>query len=331
VKTNWIYKTVKYIKKVYFKNDKRVVAYLICVGIATGFWFLNALNKTYTVKLIVPVSYINLPNNKTLENHLPDKFELTIKAHGFNILRHEVSFLFMPFEFNVKEMTNDRMTDSKMSSFAFPSRQFLSELSNQLSNEMDIISMSPDTLFFKFGHLSQKWVKVKPIVNMHLKKQYQISGAIKTTPDSVLVNGTQSVLDTMRFVMTNLQSFNFVDKEIRTKASLSKINEVYFNIQEVELTIPVEEYTETQLLVPIEVKDHLPDVNIKLFPEKVKVTFQVGLSRYQLIRPEDFKLSVAFSDIRENRQRLKITTESIPDYLYDIKITPDEIEYLIQN
>jgi YbbR domain-containing protein len=72
-------------------------------------------------------------------------------------------------------------------------------------------------------------------------------------------------------------------------------------------------------------------LNIKLFPEKVKVTFKVGLSRFQEIRPEDFKLSVAFSDIRENKQLLKITTESIPDYLYDLKITPDEIEYLIQN
>jgi len=308
-----------------------VVAYLICVGIATGFWFLNALNKTYTVKMVVPVSYINLPNNKTLENQLPEKFELTIKAHGFTILRHQVSFLFMPFEFNVKEMTNDRMMDSKKSSFAFPARQFLTELSNQLSNEMDILSMNPDTLYFKYGQMGQKWVKVKPMVNVNLKKQYQISGDIKTSPDSVLVNGTQSVLDTLKFVMTNLQNFNSVDRHIKTEASLSKINEVYFNIQKVELNIPVEEYTEAQLSVPVMVKDHSPDVNIKLFPDKVKVTFQVGLSRFQEIRPEDFKLSVAFSDIRDNKQSLKVTTESIPEYLYDLKIMPEEIEYLIQN
>jgi len=281
--------------------------------------------------MVVPVSYINLPNNKTLENQLPEKFELTIKAHGFTILRHQVSFLFMPFEFNVKEMTNDRMMDSKKSSFAFPARQFLTELSNQLSNEMDILSMNPDTLYFKYGQMGQKWVKVKPMVNVNLKKQYQISGDIKTSPDSVLVNGTQSVLDTLKFVMTNLQNFNSVDRHIKTEASLSKINEVYFNIQKVELNIPVEEYTEAQLSVPVMVKDHSPDVNIKLFPDKVKVTFQVGLSRFQEIRPEDFKLSVAFSDIRDNKQSLKVTTESIPEYLYDLKIMPEEIEYLIQN
>ena len=331
VKTNWVYKTVKYLKKIYFKNDRRVVAYLICVGIATGFWFLNALNKTYTVKMIVPVSYINLPDNKTLENQLPEKFDLRIRSHGFNILRHQVIFIFMPFEFNVNDMTGNRMMERRKNSFAFPSRQFLTELSNQFSSEMDILSMSPDTLFFKFGKMGSKLVKVKPMVQVNLKKQYQISGDIKTIPDSVVVSGPQSVLDTLYFVMTDSQKFNSVDQPVIAEVSLPKIKEVYFNIHTVEVNIPVEEYTEAQISVPVVVKNPSPAVNIKLFPEKVKVTFQVGLSRFQQIHPEDVKLTVAFSDISEGKQRLKVMTESIPPYLYDLKIMPEEIEYLIQN
>ena len=281
--------------------------------------------------MTIPVSYTNLPNNKTLENQLPDKFDLTIKSHGFNILREEVGSLFSPFEFNVKEMTGNRMMDSKKSSFAFPSTQFLTELSNQLSSEMDILSMSPDTLFFKFGNMAHKLVKVKPMLKVIPKKQYEISGDIKTIPDSVLVNGPQYIIDTLRFVMTELQKFNSVDEQIKTEAPLSKINEVYFNTQQVEINIPVEEYTEAQLSVPVFMKDKSSGVNVKLFPEKVKVTFQVGLSRFTEIRPEDFKLSVTYFDISEGKQRLKVNIESIPAYLYDLKITPEEIEYLIQN
>ena len=331
MKTSWIYKTVRYLKKVYFKHDKRVAAYLICVGIATCFWFLNALNKTYTVNMAVPVTYINLPDNKTLDNHLPEKFDLTIRSHGFNILRHQVSFIFMPFEFNVNEMTNNRMMERRNNNFAFPSRQFLTELSNQFSNEMDILSMSPDTLYFKFGKMGQKLVQVKSMVQVNLKKQHQISGAIKTIPDSVEVRGPQSILDTLQIVMTNSQKFNAVDQPIIAEVSLSKMKEVFLNPQTVEINIPVEEYTEAQLLVPVVVKDQPSDVNIKLFPAKVKITFQVGLSRFQEMHPEDFKLSVAFPDISKGKQRLKVTTESTPGYLYDMKISPEEIEYLIQN
>ena len=78
-------------------------------------------------------------------------------------------------------------------------------------------------------------------------------------------------------------------------------------------------------------KNQPSELNVKLFPAKVKVTFLVGLSRFQEMHSEDFKFSVSYSEIKDGKQRLKINTESIPAYLYDLKISPEEIEYLIQN
>lgn len=330
VKTNWVYKLVKFLKKVYFRNDKRVAAYLICVAIATGFWFLNALSKTYTVTLTAPVTYVNFPDNKTLANTPPDKFDLKIKAHGFTILRHRLSFLFMPLEFNVNDMTNNRMKESRRNSYAFPSRQFLSELSYMMSNEMEILSMSPDTLFFKYDQMGQKKVKVKPRLRINMKKQYQISGETKSIPDSVNVNGAQSVIDTIHFAFTDPIRVNEAAQTIQAEAKISQIKEIYFDPKVVEVTIPVEEYTESQQVVPVEMKDQPNDMTIKLFPPKVKISFQVGLSRFSEIKPEDFKLSVSYNDIKEGKQRLKITAEDVPSYLYSIKISPEELEYLIE-
>ncbi|MDP2334955.1 MAG: hypothetical protein Q8N05_00605 [Bacteroidota bacterium] len=331
MKTSWIYKFFKYLKKVYFKNDKRVAAYLVCIAIATGFWFLNALSKTYTVDIIAPVSYVNFPNNKTLANNLPEKFELTIKSYGFTILRRKLSFLFVPLEFNVNDLTSNRMVDSHRSSYTFPSRQFLSKLSYQLSNDLEILNMSPDTLVFKFDKLGQKHIKVKPVVQVNLKKQYQISGEIKTVPDSVLVNGPQSVLDNLHFVLTEKKQFHQVDRSILEEIKIKPVKELYFEPQSVKMNIPVEEYTEAQQSVPVVLVRKPADVNVKLFPAKVKITFQVGLNRFSEIHPEDFKLTVSYTDIQKGKQRLKITAESSPDYLYDLKITPEELEYLIEN
>lgn len=283
--------------------------------------------------MIVPVTYINLPDNKILANQLPAKFELTIRAHGFNILKHKITFLFSPLEFNVREMTSNRMTISKRSNFSYPSRQFLSELSNQLSNEneMEILNMNPDTLNFKYDKMGQKWVKVKPMVTVDLEKQYQISGEITTSPDSILANGPQSVLDTLELITTNLERFSSVAKPVKAEVTLPKINEVFLDTTKVIVNIPVEEYTEAQLSVPVILKDQSEDVTVKLFPERVKVTFLVGLSRFPDLNPEDFKLSVSYTDISAGKQKLKVTAESTPAYLYDLEIMPEEIEYLIQN
>ena len=330
VKTNREYTFVKYLKKVYFKNDKRVAAYLVCVAIATGFWFLNALSKVYTVEIIAPVEYVNLPNNKTLANHLPEKFEMTVKAHGFTILRRKLIFLFGPLSFNVNEMTNNRMMESKKTSYAFPSRQFLTEMSYQLSNDIEIVSMTPDTLFFRFDQMGQKRVKVKPVVKVDLKKQFQISGEISTEPNSIVVNGPQSTLDTLQFAYTKEQKFNAVHESIRGKAEIRPIKELFFDPQSVTLTIPIEEYTEAQQSVPVMLTDVPDNIKIKLFPARVKVSFLVGLSRFSEIHPEDFKLAVSYSDIEEGEQRLRIKTLSIPAFLYDVKIVPEDIEYLIE-
>jgi len=331
VKTNWVYKTVKYLKKVYFRNDKRVAAYFICVVIATFFWFLNALSKTYTVDLATPVHYVNFPDNKTLASTPPEQFDMKIKAHGFTILRHRLSFFFMPLEFNVNDMTGNRMKETRRSSFAFPSRQFLIELSYMMSNDMEILSMSPDTLFFRFDQMGQKRVKVKPVLNINLKKQYQISGGIKSTPDSVTVSGPQSVIDTLQFAYTETMLFKNADQPVLTKAKISPLKELFFEPQTVELSFPVEEYTEAQQLVPVTLNGQPDNVTIKLFPAKVKVTFQIGLSRFSEINPEDFKLTVSYSDIQEGKQRLKITIESAPAYIYSLKISPEKLEYLIEN
>lgn len=331
VKTNWVYKAVKFLKKVYFRNDRRVVAYLVCVVIATGFWFLNALSKTYTVDLVVPVSFVNFPDNKTLSSKPPDQFDLKVKAHGFTILRHRFSLWFMPFEFNVNDMTGNRMKESKKNNFAFPTRQLLTELSYQLSNDMEILSMNPDTLFFSFDRMGQKRVKVKPVVKPDLKKQYQISGDIVTIPDSVVVTGPQALLDTLKYIYTESPRLSAVDQSVQTEIPLQKIKEVFYDPGKVKLKIPVEEYTEAQLSVPVTAIGLPSGVNIKLFPAKVNVSFQVSLSRFSETQAEDFKLTVSYSDIRAGKQRLTINCESSPVYLYALKIRPEELEYLIES
>lgn len=331
MKTTWVYKVAKYLKKVYFRNDKRVVAYLICVVIATFFWFLNALSKNYTVDMVVPVSYHNLPDNKTLSNKLPDQFYLKVKAHGFTILRHRLSLFAMPMEFNVNDLTNNQMTDSPKSNYAFPARQFLTEITYLLSNDMEILSMSPDTLTFKFDQMGQKRIKVKPLLIVNLKKQYQISGNVQSTPDSVTVYGPQQAIDTLQYARTEVLQFNNTDEPIKTKAHINKIKDIFFEPKQIELSFPVEEYTEAQQSVQVQVNNRPANLNVKLFPPKVKVSFQVGLSHFSEIKPEDFILSVSYNDIIEGKLRLKITVESMPSYIYDLKITPEELEYLIEN
>lgn len=328
---SWLYNLGQRLKKVLLLNDKQLFVIIICLAISTGFWFLNALGKYYTVEVKVPVKYVNLPNNKTLANVLPNEFSLKIRAHGFTILRKKASYFFSPFEFNVNEITKNRMTESKRSNFEFPTRNFYNEISNQMSYDFEILGMTPDTLFFSYGEMGSKKVKVIPNVKIDLKKQYEISGEIKSTPDSVIISGPQTMLDTIEQIGTEIKKFNITDKSIQEEFTVKKIQNLFFDPPTIQVNIPVEEFTEANLSVPITINNIPENLNIKLFPAKVKVTFLVSLSRFSVIKPEDFKLSVNYTDITSGIQRLKINIESKPAFIYALKISPEELEYLIEN
>ena len=50
---------------------EKVFVFLICLGLSSFLWFLNALDKHYTDRISVPVRYINIPVNKKSSGPLP--------------------------------------------------------------------------------------------------------------------------------------------------------------------------------------------------------------------------------------------------------------------
>ena len=318
------------LKSLIKRQDKRIITYLVCVGIATIFWLLNALSKNYTVDLTFPVRYTNMPKNKILVNEPPDKFTLQVNSYGFTLLRHKLKLSFSPLVFNVNDFTRNMMENTKQSEYTILTSQYMEEIADQLSSELKVLSISPDTVHFNFDQIINKKVKVYPDVQIELKKQYQLSGPVRTKPDSVLVSGPRSVLDTLKQVTTKYQYFKSVSEAIQRNVSLAEYDNLQIENKRIVLNIPIEEYTESQMLIPLFIENKPDSLNLKLFPNRVKVSFLVGLSRYSEILPEDFKLVVTWSEISRDKSRLKVDTQAIPPFVKSVKIVPDEVEYLIE-
>ncbi len=312
------------------RPDKRVIIYLVCVGIATVFWLLNMLGKNYTTDVDLPVQYTNLPKNKVLINELPKKITLHVDAFGFTLLRHKLNLTFSPLVFNINDFTRNMMENGKRSEYLILTNQYLNEIADQLSSDVKVISISPDTLWFNFDQMIQKKVKVYPNVRIEPKRQYQLSGPIRTRPDSVLVFGPRSVLDTLNHVSTQYQRFESVSEAIQKDVMLVGIDDIEIKEQRVELNIPIEEFTESQMLIPLSVENKPDGITIKLFPNRVKVTFFVGLSRYSEILPADFKMVVSWNEIAPGRSVLKVQTRAVPPFVKSVKIIPEEVEYIIE-
>jgi hypothetical protein len=305
--------------------------YLFFVGVATIFWFLNALGKKYTTTVNYPISYVNLPENKVLTNKLPNQLELKVNAFGFDLIRYKLSSAFLSNPFDVKFYTNNRIENSSMRSYSLPTAQIVSRFERDLSSSIQLLTISPDTLFFEFSPIIEKKVPVYSHVKTTFEQQYMLDGMIRLSVDSILVKGPSSKLDSITSVETDELVFTDLKKTTQKNVSIKKIDGVEFSQRKVEITVPVEQFAEEKMNVPVQVR-HLPDsLLIRLFPGNVKLLYFVGFKKHNQVSPDLFDIEVDYKDILaggNNKLALKLVRK--PSFVSNVRFQPQEVNYLIE-
>ena len=150
----------------------KAFVFFVCLTLASFLWFLNALEKHYTDHITVPVRYINLPKDKELTGKLPEKLELTVDAFGYTLLRHKLRLAFSPILLDVNELTNNYLEGRFFSKYSISTNGHKEEIAKQISSEIEIISIRPDSILFKVSNIIVKLIKVYPVVDVTFAKEF---------------------------------------------------------------------------------------------------------------------------------------------------------------
>ncbi len=305
---------------------RNVITYGVCVIIATVLWFLNALNKEYNTEITYPIKYTDLPKGKLLVSEPPKEMTLSIKAHGFALLRYSISTSFLPIVLNVNSLIDKK----DLLEYTVNMSEIKDRISAQLNSDIQLLSIKPEFITFKFSRFESKRVPVIPQVNYTLKRQYMLKNDISIAPDSVDISGPASILDTLKAVYTTPITLKNLSKDVTKTVSFDEIYGTQINENNAKVKIEAERFTESKKKVPLTVKN-LPDsLLIRLFPHSVDVTFDVGLSRYEVVSDTSFSFYVDYNQIKSNPASLKIQIGKQPRHIKDLIFTPETIEYLIE-
>ena len=285
--------------------NRNIVSYLICVVIASILWFLNTLSKDYLTEITYPVKYTNFPAGKYPVAELPTQIQLTVKAKGFALLGHSIRTSFLPITFNVGSYCN-----------------------HALSDKAGIQGVAPEEIVFQFAQSGRKKVAIRPIVDYTLKRQY-IVNQITVAPDSTWIEGPVNILDTLHCIPTELIKLKNISKNITRTAELVALP--YCTPQEtaVEVDIQVEQFTEARKIIPI-TPLHVPDsLTLRLFPDNVNISYEIGLSKYDKITASDFIFSVDYPK-NADVTYLEVKVVKAPDYIKNLSYTPQKVEYILE-
>lgn len=322
------FRLIEFLKKKNVRIDRNIITYLICVVIATILWFLNTLNKDYTAVISYPVKYVNMPKGKHLVSELPSTVALEVRAKGFALLGHSVSTSFLPITFNVNTYSNHLLEKDDVFEYTLNTNEIKDKISNQLNTDIKLLDITPVTIEFKFAPSVSKKIAIRPSVVYTLKRQY-ILNKITATPDSIVVSGPTLIIDTLRYVPTKSVNLKELGKSVAREVELAGVRGCTYDETQVKLDLQVEQFTEAKKTIALKAINVPDSLYLRLFPDNINITYDVGLSNYEKISNEDFTFYVDYKQTVLSSY-LDVKTGKIPAYIKNLVYTPQKVEYIIE-
>jgi hypothetical protein len=311
--------------------NREAVVFSFFLLLAFIFWYLNSLEKTSDYDMKYPVRYINLPEGRVLAEELPADIDLYLKGPGYSILKLKLAGNRSPVILDVSTINYRRVPGSRTLSYYIITTGLIPKLKNQLRTECEITSIKPDTLFFSFDRIITKKVQVIPHVEVFTEKQYLVKGNIISDPDTISITGPGRILDTVKTVKTKFKKLRGVNETITKSFVLVTPEGCTISSRKVILTIPVEQFTEAEIKVPVKILNCPDSISVKIFPDVVSVKFLVAIGDYKKFEeiPFEVVLDLAKADLNSS-EKIPVGFRNIPPFVSSLRITPSKVDFLIE-
>lgn len=308
------------------KLKRSLPSFLVFLAISTALWFLIKLSENYTTQTTFKVLIENVPADRCiLSEEQPVKMSLNID--GFHTLRY---MMIRESKRAVAISLNDvsyHLENGNQYSF---SAQYVAEkVAHRLGINASDITMNDAKVYFNMDPLKSKKVKVflHPHSEIKADRQYEIYGSPELSPDSVTIYGSEEIVDNMDSISTMPLSKTNVSQSFVEPLALDLLGgQLNADVNEVNVNVHVEKFTEIDVEVPIQVPDSLI---LRLSSETINVKCHVSLKDYSSVKPEDFTAVIDAEQLKTLPSKLDVKLIKWPSCVKVIGGQHSEVNYFI--
>ena len=216
------------------------------------------------------------------------------------------------------------------SQIRIPSSTLTKRVLSQLNQSSKVSTIKPDTLELIYTRGEGKKVPVQLRGEAKAERQYYISDIIYL-PDSVMVYAPKEILDTIQAAYTEALDIEEISDTARHRVNMIPVKGARFTPSYSDVTFLVDMYSEKTVEVPVVGVGFPEDKVLRTFPSKVHVTFQIGLSQFENVASEDFKVVVDYQILqKEKGEKCRPILVKSPSNVNHVRISPLEIDYIIE-
>ena len=314
-------------------TKRKAYIFFVCLIISALFWIVSKLSQDNQATFSLPVRFEEVPEGELAASQSDSLVEYTLHATGARLIQlrffPQVDTLrFPPGRMFSKVRDGDEW-------HYLTSDQIAEEITGRIEPRVEVGSVFPDSLFLRLVPAVQKQLPVRLEAEISFAARFDQYGSIDIEPDSVTLTGPSTVLDTLDFVSTRyweVANLRQTREETLPLELPAEIPSLQADVRQVEVTIPVEEFTESTLDLDLQVvcPDEYPEIDLRLFPSRVTVSFLVSLRDYPSVDAQMFEASVKCPAIVEHSDgRLDVQLESHPPFVRVLHLRPSSVEYII--
>ena len=306
------------------KISKSFIGFLIA---SVLIWLLITLSKEYTATLTFPVKYTNISQNKLLQKEPTKEIDVLVKSSGFNILRSRLGHKSLALSAN-------KLIRKSSSKYYFLTKNQFIAIQKQLRSGVQLQEIALDTIYLEIGSLISKKVALKPNLEINYHIGYDILETVSIKPDSILISGPESQIEIIKAINLELLKLDDVMSDFSEDVKIilpKNSSNIKVNSNFTTISGKVEKFTEGTFQIPFKV-DNLPEgIELTTLNKTVEVVFVVGLSNFDKIDKNFFKVVCDYNISKENNLSYlipKVTTKS--SFIKSFKVIPNKIDFLIQ-
>lgn len=308
------------------KAERRHIStFFTCFVFAVLAWVFVTMSQNYIFPVKVVLNYKNHPLRKAFYALQADTILATVGGTGWQKM-------FSGFNPSKSRSVSVDLKKLETQNYIVLSSQ-LPTINQRPEKGQQIVSFSPDTIYFDFTARKVKRVPIQLKTDISYQRQYARSGDVLLNPDFVTISGSAAYVDTIKSWPTDFLVVKKASNDITTTLKLlpPQENNVTITPKTVAVNIPVDEFTEKTLEIPVKLLNNKIYSQVNLFPKKIKVTFMVSLNNYPDIDADFFEV-VADLDSwqKQGMQTLPITLKQRPDYCNIVSVQPAAVNFIVR-
>ena len=239
----------------------RLRFFLFFVLISLSFWISTKLSNTYTLEQTFSINWHDVPEGIIILDK-EYKLNTSIKASGIEVMFYRLFLNELNISLKEAKFSSTKgIVDTERQHFFVEKQLFNNTILNQIS---------PVSLEFEYSNLDKKIVPIIPKIEFSLRPGFLLDKPLLSIPDSILISGPKTLLDSISNIETQFFSYNDIFEPFSYMVKLKKISKIQMPIDEVKINLSVSRYSEKEFILPIEILN-LPRIKeLSFSPQKQK-------------------------------------------------------------